>query len=426
MYEDDYKAKLFMVEHACSDKNLEKFYLLVHRRYKSAQQGGEGWCAHKPTRCHTCHNQGYGMSVKLFLTDGLGHGELVAAANMAMAVLDPNHDLDASGAEQIVMELSQQCCGFCFDFITEFLNTECDFPFNVAMPVVSPIGFGLSCNCLLGTRELFSLNKGMVSHLQQTNMATGHTYPKLSVEECGRGQGRFVNVGSTGVDMCEHVDENEGDGTTDFHVSLAAEEDEEDEDVDEFRPVRSKRPAPPTSKRQRTFADPQPSTQGGHELVGLQELMQTTSTMSRFNFLAFHRATDLTTLDDMSFLFMMAERGRFCVDGELFSLSHVLQRRQATLTERYFDSLSIQRHLRDNVHVCYQLLCEQDDDAAFRPVFNVDRSGEIWESTLCLNSTLYAFETENPGWHAEFLQWKSVQRDDGEGGEDGGDGVYTN
>ena len=347
------------------------------------------------------------MSTLRFLTDGLGHGENIAAANMAMAVLDPEIDLDAAGAEKIVMELSQQCCGFCFDWITEFLNTARDFPFNMTVPVVSPIGFGLSCKCLLGTRELFSLKKGMDNHLQQTNMATGRTYPQMSAEECGRGQGRIVNVDTTGEDMCKHVDENEGDGTTDFHVSLVAEEDEEDEDENDFRRLRSKGPAPPTSKRQRTFAEPQPSTQGGHELVDLQNLMQTTSTMSRFNFQDFHKATNLIALDDMCFLFMMAERNRFCVGDGLFALSHVLHKRQTTLTDWYFDSLSIQQHLKDNVCVCHQLLYEQDDDAAFRPVFYINHSGEIWESTLCLNSTLYAFETENPEWHAEFLVWKN-------------------
>ena len=43
----------------------------------------------------------------------------------------------------------------------------------------------------------------------------------------------------------------------------------------------------------------------------------------------------------------------------------------------------------------------------FDQFFISTNSGEIWESTLCLNSTLYAFETENPDWHAEFLVWKN-------------------
>lgn len=63
-------------------------------------------------------------------------------------------------------EINQGSCGFCTRLQNELLNTAAGFNYDVPVPVVSDAGWGLTCDCILGTRAvLYAVRKAAEAYI---------------------------------------------------------------------------------------------------------------------------------------------------------------------------------------------------------------------------------------------------------------------
>ena len=70
-----------------------------------------------------------------------------------------NELITPTAASRMVVEISQPSCGLCTRVHRDMLNTANGFNYDVPAPTVSEVGFDLTCECVVATREAHFLQK---------------------------------------------------------------------------------------------------------------------------------------------------------------------------------------------------------------------------------------------------------------------------